>query len=98
MKLLSTCLLMLSLVAVSVVPASADEAEECARPQELDRYHLLRRFSLDLFDALHRGDAAFHLANPTGALSTSFARAVRSAQPQQRTTTPRPLRRAANLL
>ena len=39
-----------------------------------------RRFSLDLFDALHRGDAAFHLANPTGALSTSFARAVRSAQ------------------
>jgi len=39
-----------------------------------------RRFSLDLFDALHRGDAAFHLANPTGALSTSFARAVRSAE------------------
>jgi ABC-type multidrug transport system fused ATPase/permease subunit len=39
-----------------------------------------RRFSLDLFDALHSGDAAFHLANPTGALSTSFARAVRSAE------------------
>lgn len=39
-----------------------------------------RRFSLDLFDALHRGDAAFHLANPTGALSTSFARAVRGMQ------------------
>lgn len=39
-----------------------------------------RRFSLDLFDALHSGDAAFHLANPTGALSTSFARAVRGMQ------------------
>lgn len=42
-----------------------------------------RRFSLDLFDALHRGDAAFHLANPTGALSTSFARAVRSRGPRR---------------
>ena len=39
-----------------------------------------RAFSLDLFGAMHARDAAFHLANPTGALTTAFGRAVRGFQ------------------
>ena len=47
-RLIHHSILILILLGVGLAPASAEESEECSQPQELDRYHLLRRLSLDL--------------------------------------------------